>query len=65
TVWKMPEDVVRELYPLDLWRTAPLPGNGIASLEETKRFFLEHHVFRKDFSLRDWVAEGVPVGDAR
>lgn len=58
TTSKLPEWALRELYPLTLWNTDPLPKRGLESLELTKAFVLEQRVMRQDFSLTDWIAHG-------
>ncbi|MET0261963.1 MAG: ABC transporter substrate-binding protein [Rariglobus sp.] len=59
---RLPESALRELYPISLWNTEPLPARGMEDLEITKQFILSQKVFRGDFSLQEWVADGVPVG---
>lgn len=58
----LPEWALRELYPLTLWDTDPLPPRGRTMLESTKAFLLEQRAIRRDFDLNEWIAPALHRG---
>ncbi len=53
---KQPEAILRETYPLSLYRPEPVPSVVLGDLESLKQFLVAQHIIHADFPIQSWIA---------
>lgn len=53
-----PRDLLPDIYPLSTLEADPFPAGSLEALDGLKKFLIDQHIVRTDFSINDWVAPG-------